>query len=123
MPTKAPAEAVFHVKKGWRVLTERFNWGGTEIPDKAYYELWYDKGFYCGSKIRQSNLENVCTHIFAANFIIVKMWNCSDPAQDVYFDFTVWYYTYQEQFHDKVMAILLKRDRLLEKILAELKRR
>ena len=118
-----PVVARCHVVAGWKILTERFNWGGTDIPDKVYYELWYEKGFYCGSNIRQSNLENRCTHLFAASFIDVKLWNISSPSVTVYYDFTVWYYTYMTKYEKEVRDILFKTPRLLENILAELKRR
>jgi outer membrane protein assembly factor BamE (lipoprotein component of BamABCDE complex) len=46
----------------------------------------------------------------------VKLWNCSSPAVDVYFDFTVWYYVYEFAYHEQVMAILQKQPTLLENI-------
>ena len=116
-----PVIARASVDAGWKILTERFNWGGTDIPDKVYYELWYEKGFYCGSNIRQSNLENRCTHLFAASFIDVKLWNVSSPSVPVYFDFSVWYYTYMTKYEENVMDILFKTPKLLENILEELK--
>lgn len=117
----APAKARFHVETGYRVLTERFNWGGTEIPDKVYYELWYDKGFYCGSNIRQSNLENRSTHIFAAEFVDVLLYNVSSPSVDVFYDCTIWYFAYLAKYHEKVMEILLKTPTLLSEIVELLK--
>ena len=131
---KPPAvEAVYHIIPHWLVVTERFNWGETSRPDKVYYELWqygkiiptaYEEGFYCGSMIRGSNVDNVCTHIFAAERIHVKLWNATglSPA-DVYYDFTVWYYTYMEMHHDKVMEIFLKTPDTLQKILEVLTKR
>ena len=129
---KPPAvEAVYHIVPGWIVLTERFNWGETSRPDKVYYELWqygktiptaYQEGFYCGSMIRGSNIDNICTHIFAADRIHVKLWNATGAApEDVYYDFTVWYYTYMAMHHDKVMAIFLKTPDTLKAILEVLK--
>ena len=63
-------DAVYDIRDDWYVLTERFNWGDTSRPNKVYYELWNDPGelelpewnvgFYCGSKIRESNIDNVC---------------------------------------------------------------
>ena len=111
------------VETGYRIFTERFDWGATDVPNKVYYEMWYDKGYYCGANVRESNIDNRSTHLFAAEFIDVKLWNISDPSVDVYVDFTVWYYTYLAKHEDKVRAILLRTPTLLEKILAELKRR
>lgn len=131
MPEDSEAvKATYEIKDGWGVLTERFNWGATSRPDKVYYELWQEgqpmpdyiempmwrHGFYCGSKIRESNIDNVCTHIFAADRIHVKLWNCSDPAEDVYYDFCVWYYTFAEEYAEEVLEILMKDIRLLERI-------
>jgi len=109
IPMSNPAvEAVYHIKKDWSVITERFSWGspngGTSLPDKVYYELWNypgrelleksgmrheNIGFYCGGKINYSNLDNVCTHILSGERVHVRLWNCSDPPEDVYFDFCV----------------------------------
>jgi len=124
--TDPAVTAVYHIKRDWAVLTERFNWGSTSIPNKVYYELWahpgllvrpaWNVGFYCGSKIRESNIDNRCTHIFAGEKIEIKLWNCSDPAIDVTYDFTVWYFTYLIKYHDKVMAILLRTPDLLERV-------
>jgi len=124
--------AHYPLMEDWGMLTERFNWGGTSRPDKVYYELW-SKGmpeelevaspvygeltdFYCGAKIRDSNVENRSTHIVASESVDVKLWNCSDPAEDVDWDFTVWYYMYHLDYFDEVLEILRKRDRLLENI-------
>ena len=133
---KPPAvKAIYYVKKGWGVLTERFNWGGTHRPNKVYYELhqWgkpllpepmplYTEGFYCGGTVRESNVDNVCTHIYAAERIEVQLWNATgaSPA-DVYIDFTVWFYAFQLDYTDKVLAILFKKDKLLEQVLQQLK--
>ena len=134
MPRAVPpsVEAIYHIEPGFVVLTERFNWGETTRPDKVYYELWqygggryfktpYAEGFYCGSKIRGSNVDNVCTHIFAGERIHVRLWNCSSPAEDVYYDFTVWYFTYPGGLHGEVLEILLRETNLLSACLEELK--
>jgi hypothetical protein len=129
---KPPAvEAVYHIEPGWVVLTERFNWGETSRPDKVYYELWqygkvfktaYPEGFYCGGFVRGSNVENVCTHIFASERIHVKLWNATGRRpEDVYFDFTVWYYTYRVEFHERVMEIITRTWTLLEELLGEIR--
>ena len=64
-----------------------------------------------------------CTHIFSGGKIHVKLWNCSSPAQDVIYDFTVWYFTYHRKFYDKVLEILLKTPSTLQRIEALLKLR
>jgi len=102
--TEPPAvETVYGVKEGWVILTERYNWGSTSRPNKVYYELWNEPagilkkipmtmenvGFYCGAKIRESNIENRCTHLLCAGKIHLKLWNCSDPPEDVVYDFCV----------------------------------
>lgn len=133
MPASVPpsVDAIYSIEPGFIVLTERFNWGDTSKPEKVYYELWqygggkyiktpYPEGFYCGSKIRTSNIDNVCTHICAGERIHVKLWNCSSPAEDVDYDFTVWYFTYAAGRHDDVLDILLRERRLLEAILEKL---
>lgn len=130
----APAvETIYDIRDDWRVITERFNWGETSRPNKVYYELWNDPGelktiaenmgFYCGSKIREANIDNICTHILSGGKIHVKLWNCSSPAQDVDYDFTVWYYTYMKENHEEVMKILLRTPNTLQAILDVLKRR
>jgi len=134
MPVNSEAvKTVYEIAKrpDWGVLTERFNWGETSRPGKVYYELWswgkpfgiptpYGEGFYSGSKIKASQIDNISPHIFAANSIEVKLWNCSSPAEAVYYEFTVWYYTYLLERHEKVMEILLKTPNTLEAILGEL---
>lgn len=109
------------VETGYRIFTERFDWGGTDVPNKVYYELWYDKGYYCGANVRESNIKNRSTHLFAAEFIDIKLWNITDPSADVYVDFTVWYYTYLAKHEDKVRAVLLKTPTLLTEIVKLLK--
>jgi len=126
------AEPVYHITPGYRVLTERFNWGGTSRPNKVYYELHqfgrpfppeieapeYAQGYYCGAKITDSNVENRCTHIFASKNIHVKLWNCTGASpEDVWVDFTVWYYTFHEDYTIEVYNILQRDWRLLEKII------
>ena len=126
------AEPVYYIKEGWSVLTERFNWGGTSRPNKVYYELHqfgnpfpigevhapeYYEGYYCGGKIKDSNVDNRCTHIYAADSIHVKLWNCTGASpEDVWVDFTVWYYTFKEDYTKEVYDILQKDWRLFEDI-------
>jgi len=99
-----------------RIITERYNWGGTSISNKVYYELHYEKGVYCGNAIRQSNQENSCTHLFVASFIDILLWNISSPAQDVFVDFSCWYYTFPRENEAEIRDFFFKRDRLLEEI-------
>jgi len=125
-------KAHYPLLEEWGMLTERFNWGGTSRPNKVYYELWSEglpedlevevkhnvarklSGYYCGAKITDSNVENRSTHIVASESVDVKLWNCSDPAEDVNWDFTVWYYMYRLEYFDQVLAILRRRSRLLQ---------
>jgi len=112
------------VPGGCKIVTERFNFGGTSIgveKPKVKYEIHYEEGLYCWNYISQANLENVCTHIYSADFVEVYFYNISDPPEDVYYDFCVWYYTYQALHHDRVMAILLKTPDTLQAILEVLK--
>lgn len=116
-----PVVAHVPISEGYRILTERFNWGGTDIPDMVAYELWDENGFYCGNNIRQSNIDNRCTHLFSASFIDLYLWNITPaPRADVYVDFACWYFTYREENHERVMAVLQRKERLLEKILETL---
>lgn len=124
--------ARYPLEKDWSILTERFNWGVTSRPDSVYYELWSGglpkklpvkpfvaeklAGFYCGARINLSNLDNRCTHIITSEYVDVKLWNISDPAVDVDFDFTVWYYMFHEDYFEDVMNLLTMRDRLLAKL-------
>jgi len=125
-------KAHYPLLEEWGMLTERFNWGSTSRPNKVYYELWSEglpdeleaevkhdvaeklSGYYCGAKITDSNVENRSTHIVASKSVDVKLWNCSDPAEDVDYDFTVWYYMYRLEYFDEVLAILRRRSRLLQ---------
>jgi len=99
-----------------KILTERYNWGGTSISNKVYYELHYEKGVYCGSAIRQSNQDNYCTHLQVASFIDICLWNISSPAQDVFVDFSCWYYTFPRENEAEIRDFFFKRDHLLEEI-------
>jgi len=137
--TEPPAvEAVFTVKEGWVILTERYNFGETSRPDKVYYELWNEPGqailkkipmrqenigFYCGAKIREANVENHCTHLLCGGKIRAKFWNCSDPPEDVVYSLSVWYYTYRIEYHDEVMRIMRKTPTLLSEIIEVLKKK
>lgn len=127
-------KAHYPLLEEWGMLTERFNWGSTSRPNKVYYELWSEglpeeletevkhdvaeklSGYYCGAKITDSNIENRSTHIVASESVDVKLWNCSDPAEDVDYDFTVWYYMYRLEYFDEVLAILRRRSRLLQQV-------
>jgi len=106
---------------GYRVLTERFNFGGTDAPNSVYYELHDEKGYYCGNEIKQSNQDNYCTHICTGNFVILRLWNITNPPAAVYIDFSVWYYVWPEANNEKVMAILTMQPDLLRQIVDELK--
>lgn len=105
----APNDMVF--------LTERFNWGrsdgtgyaGAASTDSLFYELHMagrptgrdgkvlldffgqEVGYYCSAVIRPSCIDNVCTHILAAQTITLKLWNITSPAAAAAYDFTVWY--------------------------------
>jgi len=125
-------KAHYPLLEEWAMLTERFNWGGTSRPNKVYYELWSEglpedleteikhdvadklSGYYCGAKITDSNVENRSTHIVASESVDVKLWNCSDPAEDVNWDFTVWYYMFRKEYFDEVLAVLRRRSKLLQ---------
>jgi len=135
--TEPPAvEAVYGVKEGWVVLTERYNFGSSSRPNKVYYEIWNEPGeirkkipmtienigFYCGAKIRESNIENRCTHILCGGEIHVKFWNCSDPPEDVVYDFACWYYTYRIRYHDEVMRVMRRTPMAIEEIAAILRK-
>ena len=129
--TEPPAvEAVYGIKDGWAIITERFNFGATSRPNKVYYELWNvpgaiqkkislreeNIGFYCGAKIRESNIENHCTHLLCGGEIHIKFWNCSDPPEDVIYDFACWFFTYRLEYHDEVMRIMRKTPVILSEI-------
>jgi len=45
------------------------------------------------------------THPTAAEKLKLKLWNCSDPAEDVYIEFTMWYYVFPLEHLDEVMAM------------------
>jgi len=50
----------------------------------------------------------------ASKSVDVKLWNCSDPAEDVDYDFTVWYYMFRNEYFDEVLAVLRRKSRLLQ---------
>ena len=111
MDPLASTTARLSVETDKHLLTERFNWGSTKVPDQIYYELWYSfqkrgvlNEFYCGDYINESNLDNRSTHIWAADWVDVKLWNKVKVERFV--DFTVWYYAYWEKYMDNVFAIL-----------------
>ncbi|MDI6903804.1 MAG: hypothetical protein QMC77_08745 [Methanocellales archaeon] len=117
----ATITARLSVQTDKHLLTERFSWGSTKIPDQIYYELWYSfqkrgvlNEFYCGDYINESNLDNRSTHIWAADWVDVKLWNKVNVERFV--DFTVWYYTYWEKNVDDVFAILKHDWNTLDKI-------
>lgn len=133
MPKDTEAvKATYEVMDNYYVITERYNWGGTSRPDSVYYEIWshgipgelgirnlvegLHSGYYCGSEITESNIDNRCTHIISGRDIEVKLWNMTDPAADVYYDFTVWYYQFHRDYYQDVMDILNRRDRLLTEL-------
>ena len=98
----------------WGMLIERFNWGKTSRPDKVYYEIWnYGKlimpqeqeSFHCCGVIGTSDEDNRSTHPAAAEKLKLKLWNCSDPPEDVYIEFTMWYYVFPLEHLDEVMAM------------------
>lgn len=100
------------VKEGWGAVIERFNWGASSRPNKLYYEIWnygmltpemMQEGYHCGSFITEANVDNTCTHPAASNRLDVKLWNCSDPAQDVYYEFAGWFYKFDMQYLDSVV--------------------
>jgi len=123
--------AVYSIKPGWAILSERLNWGQTSRPDKVYYELWqygkpiptpYAEGFYCGNYVKGSNLDDVNVHLYASEKIIVKLWNATGASpEDVYYDLTIWYYTYDLTYQKEVMAILDRTPSLLSEILEAIK--
>lgn len=122
IPTTLPPalSALVGFTSGYRVLTERFNWGGTDAPNSVHYELHDEKGYYCGQEIKQSNQENHCTHICTSNYVILRLWNITNPPAQIYFDFSCWYYIWPEINDAKVMAIIERQPGLLSRIIDEL---
>lgn len=104
------------VKPRERIISERFNWGGTSISGKVTYELRYEQGVYCRGTIRQSNTDNICTHLYLAQFVEVVLWNITSPAADVFVDFSCWYYTFPEANEPEIRKMFFERDRLLTEI-------
>lgn len=92
----------------WSVITERFNFGMTTvaIPEVFYYEMYYDRGYYCNGFISQANIENHCTHILAAHWIEPWFYNVSDPPMDIIYDFACWYFIYPNAKKQEVLDLL-----------------
>jgi hypothetical protein len=122
IPASSPpaVNALVGFVSGYRVLTERFNFGGTDAPNSVYYELHDEKGYYCGNEIKQSNQENHCTHICTGNYVNLRLWNITLPPAAVYIDFTCWYYIWPTINDEKVMAILKAQPNLLREIVDQL---
>lgn len=104
------------VPKNWGMVIERFNWGETSRPNKLYYEIWnwgtvispqQQEGFHCGSMILDANLDNRSTHPVASNKCEVRLWNCSSPAVDVWYEVAIWFYKFPMVHLDKIMAMSL----------------
>jgi len=130
----------YGIRVGWAILTQRYNWGDTSRPDRVYYELWntgipeglqpkkkvarFLSGYYIGGKIKSADRDNWCTHMIASETVTVKLWNCSDPPKDVWYDFALWFYTFPQEYLMDVLGIYrhhTKRNELLEGILKKLR--
>jgi len=137
--SSASVNAQYGVRVGWAVLTERYDWGDTSRPDQVYYELWntgvpeglkpkkkvarFLSGYYIGGKIKAADRDNRCTHITASETVTVKLWNCSDPPKDVWYELAVWFYTFPQEYLLDVLGIYrhnVRRNDLLENILRKI---
>lgn len=96
----------------WGLIVERFNWGETSIPDKLYYEIWNwgvflrpqeQEGYHCGGKVGYADRDNRSTHPAASKKLQVRFWNCSSPAEDIWVEFCMWYYTFPLANLDKIL--------------------
>lgn len=98
----------------WGLIIERFNWGETSRPDKVYYEIWNygvlvkpqeQEGFHCCGKIGFADVDNRSTHPTAVEKLVLKLWNCSSPAEDVWVEFAIWYYLFPLDNLEKIAAL------------------
>lgn len=129
----------YGIRVGWAILMERYDWGETSRPDEVYYELWntgipeglkpkkkvarFLSGYSVGGKIKSADRDSRNTHIIASETMTVKLWNCSDPPKDVWYEFAGWLYTFPQEYLIDVLGIYRhheKRNELLESILKKL---
>jgi len=81
----------------WAMIVFGFNWGGSSFPGKITYSIRTEQGsIRYKREIRESNLIQD-TPFMVHEWIEIAMWNVSDPAEDVYVDFTMHYYTLLER--------------------------
>ena len=136
---KAPpaVETIFESRYDYINLAYFYHWGETSrqldgTKPKVYYEIHhfgdpfkevkliqtpeYREGYYRGNHIRKSDLENSCI-IFYNKKINIKLWNATgaDP-EDVFVEFTMFYYNFHEKYFPQVFDILKRNWNLLSEI-------
>ena len=123
---KEPVIIRLPVPLGHKVITGRFNFGGTSIGverPKVKYEIHYEGGLYCWNHISQANLENVCTHLYCAEWAEVHFFNITDPPEDVYYDICIWYYFYSEVNEKYIIDLFFRTPEIRKKIHEEVEMR
>ena len=130
-------ESIFEGRYDYINLAYFYHWGETSrqlegtLP-KVYYEIHYSgdpfkdvklirvpeyrEGYYRGNHIRKSDLENTCL-IFYNKSINIKLWNATgaDP-EDVFVEFTMFYYNFHEKYFPQVYDVLMRNWNLLNNI-------
>lgn len=132
-------ETVFTLRTSYLIITESYNWGSTSRPNKVYYEIhqrgWpfpaaisrmsapeYREGFFCGSHIKECDLENQ-THLFCGEDFSLKLWNATGDKklfavpEDVHVEFAIWFYTFHKKYFNDVFGILTRTWNLLQTII------
>ncbi|GAH95138.1 unnamed protein product [marine sediment metagenome] len=144
---KPPAvESIFETRYDYINLAYFYHWGETsrqldKSTPKVYYEIHhsgnpfkevkliqtpeYREGYYRGNHIRKSDLENPCI-IFYNKAINIKLWNATGDypePEDVFVEFTLFYYNFHEKYFPQVYDILMRNWNLLGEIRDLLKER
>lgn len=124
----------YEIREDYIGIMDKFDFGDTSRPAKVYIE-WYigghpypagvtqmfapefSSGYKGGTYITKSASESLLPYI-TGEFATFKFWNTTGIApEDVYFEATIFYYTFQRKYYKEVYNILMRDWVLLQEIL------
>lgn len=133
--TIVPAiDLTLYLNEEWVAILDVINFGDTSIPGKIYTEYFikgnpypagvtvmyapaYTEGYQGATYIRKCNLNSPMSFVIADN-VQFKFWNTTgnDP-EDVYFEASMYGYTFHTRYYTEVYDIVMRDWVLLQEIL------
>lgn len=127
-------QITYNIREDYIGIMDKFDFGDTSRPAKVYIE-WYiggwpypagitrmfapefRPGYKGGTYITKSASTSLLPYI-TGDFATFKFWNTTGVApEDVYFEATIFYYTFQRKYYKEVYSIMMRDWVLLQEII------